>query len=108
MRKLGSALDFKYEYLMHVVNLLMDKATKYKYLLFKDKHLVYNKIFIIKEHVFKTSFNCHRAIEIFECVIMPFRLKNARAMYHSAMNPIFHILIGHKLEVYINDIVIKS
>ena len=39
---------------------------------------------------------------------MTFDLKNAGATYQRAMNLIFHDLIGVILEVYINDIVIKS
>ncbi|XP_059658752.1 uncharacterized protein LOC132305086 [Cornus florida] len=39
---------------------------------------------------------------------MPFGLKNAGATYQRAMNAIFHDMIGHFLEVYIDDVVIKS
>ena len=39
---------------------------------------------------------------------MTFGLKNASATYQRAMNLIFHDLLGVILEVYIDDIVIKS
>jgi hypothetical protein len=39
---------------------------------------------------------------------MNFGLKNAGATYQRAMNLIFHDLLGVILEVYIDDIVIKS
>ena len=39
---------------------------------------------------------------------MTFGLKNAGATYQRAMNLIFHDLLGVILEVYIDDIVIKS
>lgn len=39
---------------------------------------------------------------------MPFRLKNAGEIYQRAMNAIFHDIIGHFLEVYIDDVVVKS
>ena len=39
---------------------------------------------------------------------MTFGLKNAGATYQRAMNLIFHDLFGVILEVYIDDIVIKS
>ena len=39
---------------------------------------------------------------------MPFGLKNARVTYQRAMNLIFYEMIGHFIEVYINDVVIKS
>ncbi|KAM1596520.1 hypothetical protein PS2_031537 [Malus domestica] len=39
---------------------------------------------------------------------MPFGLKNAGAIYQRAMNAIFHNLIGQNMEVYIDDIMVKS
>ena len=39
---------------------------------------------------------------------MPFGLKNARATYQRAVNLIFHNLIEKGMEVYIDDIVVKS
>ena len=39
---------------------------------------------------------------------MPFSLKNAGATYQRAMNSIFHDMIGKYMEVYIDDIVVKS
>ena len=35
-------------------------------------------------------------------------LKNSGATYQRAMNAIFHDMIGHHIEVYIDDIVVKS
>jgi hypothetical protein len=39
---------------------------------------------------------------------MTFGLKNAVATYEKAMNLIFHKLLGNTVEVYIDDIVVKS
>jgi hypothetical protein len=39
---------------------------------------------------------------------MTFGLKNAGATYQRAMNYIFHDLIGELVEIYIDDVVIKS
>ena len=39
---------------------------------------------------------------------MPFGLKNAGAAYQRAMNAIFHDMLGHHMEIYIDDIVVKS
>ncbi|KAM1959334.1 hypothetical protein ACFX15_004620 [Malus domestica] len=39
---------------------------------------------------------------------MPLGLKNAGATYQRAMNAIFHDLIGQSMEVYIDDIVVKT
>lgn len=39
---------------------------------------------------------------------MPFGLKNAGATTQRAMNTLFHDLIGNTVEVYIDDVVVKS
>ncbi|XP_024200133.1 uncharacterized protein LOC112203390 [Rosa chinensis] len=41
-------------------------------------------------------------------MVMPFGLKNAGATYQRAMNLIFHDILGKILEVYIDDVVVKS
>jgi hypothetical protein len=41
-------------------------------------------------------------------VVMTFGLKNAGATYQRAMNYIFHDLIGKLVEIYIDDVVVKS
>lgn len=46
--------------------------------------------------------------QAFEWIRMQFDLKNARATYQRMMNFIFHDLISKILEVYIDDIVVKS
>ena len=45
---------------------------------------------------------------IFEYLVMTFGLKNAGATYQRAMNYILHDLIGILVEVYIDDVVVKS
>ena len=54
------------------------------------------------------AFVCPGFVGLFEWVVMTFGLKNVGATYHRAMNLIFHDLLGVILEVYIDDIVIKS
>ena len=39
---------------------------------------------------------------------MPFGLNSAGATYQRAMNAVFHDMLGHHMEVYIDDIVVKS
>ena len=68
----------------------------------------YNQIMIDEEDVHKMSFRCPGTVGIFEWPVMSFGLKNARATYQRAMNAIFHDMIGHHVEVYIDDIIIKS
>jgi len=41
-------------------------------------------------------------------VVMTFGLKNASATYQRAMNFIFHEFISKLVEIYIDDVVVKS
>ncbi|GKV52448.1 hypothetical protein SLEP1_g59025 [Rubroshorea leprosula] len=56
----------------------------------------------------KTAFRCPGVVGTFEWVVMPFGLKNAGATYQRAMNAIFHDMIGKFMEIYIDDVVVKS
>jgi hypothetical protein len=53
-------------------------------------------------------FRCPGFVGLFEWVVMTFGLKNVGAMYQRAMNLIFHELLGTVVEVYIDDVVVKS
>jgi hypothetical protein len=61
-----------------------------------------------EEDTSKTTFICPGFISLFEWVVMTFGLKNVVATYHRAMNLIFHELVGNTVEVYIDDIIVKS
>ena len=41
-------------------------------------------------------------------VVMPFGLKNAGAMYQSLVNHMFYNQIGKTMEVYVDDMLVKS
>jgi hypothetical protein len=56
----------------------------------------------------KTYFRCPGFIGLFEWVIITFGLKNADATYQRARNLILHDLLGIILEIYIDDVVVKS
>jgi hypothetical protein len=60
------------------------------------------------EDIHKTTFRVSGAVRLFEYVVMTFGLKNAGATYQCAMNGIYHDLIGKLVEIYINDVVVKS
>jgi hypothetical protein len=63
---------------------------------------------MVEEDSHKTAFRCPGAIGLFEWVVMTFGLKSAGATYQRAMNYIFHDLIGWLVEVYVDDVVVKS
>ena len=67
----------------------------------------YNQILIIVDDISKTAFRCHGSLGTFEWLVMPFSLKNAGATYERSMNDIFHDMLGHHKEIYIDDIVVK-
>ena len=71
-----------------------------------DGNAGYNQIFMAEEDIAKTAFRCPGAIGLFEWFVMG--LKNAGATYQRAMNYIFHKLIGRIVEIYIDDVIVKS
>ncbi|KAM1195015.1 hypothetical protein ACFX2J_021568 [Malus domestica] len=93
---------------MPISDLLIDVAANHDMLSFMDGHTGYNQIFIAKADVHKTVFCYPGALETCEWVVMPFGLKNTGATYQRAMNTSFHDLIGTTIEVYIDDVVVKS
>jgi hypothetical protein len=95
-------------YPMPVADLLVDVVAGHKVISFMDGNAGYNQIFMAIEDISKTAFRCPGHICLFEWIVMTFGLKNAGATYQRAMNYIFHELIGKIVEIYIDDVVIKS
>jgi hypothetical protein len=114
--KLRVCIDFrnlnratpKDEYPMPIADTLINNASGNKIISFLDGNAGYNQIFMAEEDASKTAFICPGFIGLFEWVVMTFGLKNAGATYQRAMNLIFHELLGNTVEVYIDDIVVKS
>ncbi|KAI5338851.1 hypothetical protein L3X38_018123 [Prunus dulcis] len=98
----------KDEYPMPMADMLIDGAAYNQMLSFMDGNAGYNQIMMAEQDIHKTAFMCPGHIGAFEYTVMPFGLRNAGATYQRAMNSIFHDMIGHSLEVYIDDVVIKS
>jgi hypothetical protein len=98
----------KDEYLMPVAETLINAAAGNKILSFMDGNAGYNQIFMAPEDIHKTAFRVPGAVGLFEYVVMTFGLKNAGATYQRAMNYIYHDLISELVEIYIDDIVVKS
>jgi hypothetical protein len=98
----------KDEYPMPVADLLIDSALGNKVISFLDSNAGYNQIFMVKEDVSKTVFCCPGFVGLFEWVVITFGWKNAGAMYQRAINLIIHDLLRVLMEVYIDDMVVKS
>jgi hypothetical protein len=73
-----------------------------------DDNAGYNQIFLAIEDIAKTTFRCPDHIGLYEWIVMTFGLKNVGATYQRAMNYIFHELFGKIVEIYIDDVVVKS
>jgi hypothetical protein len=98
----------KDEYPMPVADLLIDSASGNKVISFLDGNVGYNQIFMAKEDVIKTVFHCSGFVVFFQWVVMAFGLKNAGATYQRAMNLIFHDMLRVLMELYTDDVVVKS
>jgi len=98
----------KVEYPMPVAEMLVDSAAGFEYLSMLDGYSGYNQIFNAEEDVPKTAFWCPGALGCYEWLVMPFGLKNVGATYQRAMNSMFHDFIGKFMQIYIDDIVVKS
>ena len=93
---------------MPVAETLINAAAGHKMMSFMDVNAGYNQIFMAPEDVHKTAFRVPGAVGLFEYLVMTFGLKNAGATYQRAMNYIFQDLIGKLVEIYIDDVVVKS
>jgi hypothetical protein len=96
------------EYPMPIVEMLINTATSNKIMSFMDDNAGYNQIFMAPEDIHKTAFRVPSVVGLFEYVVMTFGLKNAAATYQRVMNYIYHDLIGKLVEIYNDDVVVKS
>ena len=93
---------------MPIADMLVDAAAGHKVISFMDGNAGCNQIFMAEEDIHKTAIRCLGHLGLFEWVVMTFGLKNAGATYQRAMNYIFHELIDKIVEIYIDDVVVKS
>jgi hypothetical protein len=98
----------KDEYPMPIADMLINNASGHRVISFLDGNASYNQIFMDEEHMSNTAFRCPGFISLIEWVVMTFDLKNASATYERAMNLILKDLLGIILEIYIDDVVVKS
>ena len=73
---------------------------------FMDGFSRYNQIRMAPKDAEKTPFKT--PMGNFYYTVMPFGLKNTGAIYQRAMMAIFHNMMHQELEVYMDDIVVKS
>ena len=96
----------KNDFSLSHIDLLIDNTTGYEMLPFMDDFLGYNQIRLAKEDQDKTSFTT--PWDTYCYVVIPFNLKNTGATYQRAMMAILHDMIHINIEVYVDDILVKS
>jgi len=88
------------------IDQLVDGAAGHKILSFLDAYSGYNQISMHHNDRGKTAFTTDGANYFYK--VMSFGLKNAGATYQRLMDKIFKGMIGRSVEVYVDDIVVKS
>ena len=88
------------------IDQLVDSTTRHKLLSFMDAFSGYNQIQMTEEDQEKTAFITSKGLFCYKA--MPFGLKNAGATYQRLVNKIFHDQIGRNVEVYVDDMLVKS
>ena len=88
------------------INLLMDATVGHPQISFLDAFQWYHKIPLALSDKKKTVFIT--PIGNYHCNVMPFRLKNAWSTYQRMMTRMFKPQLGKNIEIYIDDMVVKS
>ncbi|XP_028556944.1 uncharacterized protein LOC110115884 [Dendrobium catenatum] len=88
------------------IDQLVDTTSGHQMLSFMDAYSSYNQIKMNPTDEEAPAFQTDRGLYCYR--VMPFRLKNAGATYHRLMNKVFKTLIGRNMEVYVDDMLVKS
>ena len=88
------------------IDQLVDSTARYKLLTFMDAFSGYNQIKMAKEDQEKIAFITSQGLYCYK--VMPFGLKNAGATYQRLVNKMFSKQIGRNMEVYVDDMLVKS
>ena len=88
------------------IDQLVDSTAGHSLLSFMDAFSRYNQISMNEQDEESTTFITNMGLFYYR--MMPFGLKNARATYQRLVNKVFKPLIGHTIEVYVDDMITKS
>ncbi|RDX77401.1 Retrovirus-related Pol polyprotein from transposon 17.6, partial [Mucuna pruriens] len=88
------------------IDQLVDGVSGFALLSFMDAYSRYNQIRMYERDEEKTAFITDDGIFCYR--VMPFGLKNAGATYQCLMDEIFKEVRGTNVEVYVDDMVVKS
>ena len=96
----------KDSFLLLRIDQLVDSITRHKLLMFMDTFSRYNQIRMAEEDQENTSFITSQGLYYYK--VMPFGPKNVRATYQRLVNKMFSKQIGRNIEVYVDDMLVKS
>ena len=85
---------------------MVDATAGHELLSFMDAYSGYNQIPMFHRDEEHTAFITNRGLYYYK--VMPFGLKNAGTTYQRLVNKIFADLLGVSIEVYIDDMLVKS
>ena len=88
------------------IDMLVDATAGHELLSFMDAFSGYNKILMHPDDKEKMAFITERGIFYYK--VMLFSLKNAGATYQRLVNKMFADYLGETIEVYIDDMLVKS
>ena len=88
------------------INQLVDSTAGHKLLTFMDAFSGYNQTKMDEEDQEKTVFIMSQGLYCYK--VIPFALKNAGATYQRLVNKMFNKQIGRNMEVYVDDMLVKS
>ena len=88
------------------IDTLVDSTVRHQLLSFMDAFSGYNQIRMEEADQEKTSFVTSQGL--FRYKVMPFRLKNVGTTYQRLMNKMFTHEIGRNVQVYVDDMLVKS
>ena len=88
------------------IDQLVDSTAGHKLLSFMDAFSGYNQIRMDETDQEKTSFVISQGLFCYK--VMPFGLKNVGATYQRLVNHMFRPQIGRNVEVYVDDMLVKS
>ena len=88
------------------IDQLVDSLAGHELLTFMDAFLGYNQILMKEEDKEKTAFVTSQGLYCYK--VMPFGLKNVGTNYQRLVNQMFTKQIGRNMEVYVDDMLVKS
>ena len=88
------------------IDQLVDSTARHKLLTFIDTFCGYNQIQMAEEDQEKTAFITSQGLYCYQ--VMPFGLKTTGATYQRLVNQMFEKQIGRNVEVYVDDMLVKS